>query len=91
MIQSQAGEIRLLPALPEAWENGEEKGLCARGGFVVDMKWEAGILSDLNIFSAKGGTCRVNYKGQQIDFDTESNQHYKLKLKKGSLATPVHN
>jgi len=89
LIQSQSGEIRLLPALPEAWENGEVKGLCARGGFVVDMKWESGLLSDLNIFSGKGGTCRVNYKGQQIDFETESKQHYKLKLKKGSLAAPV--
>ncbi len=54
LIQSQSGEIRLLPALPGAWENGEVKGLCARGGFVVDMRWESGTLSDLNIFSVKG-------------------------------------
>jgi len=85
LIQSQSGEIRLLPALPEVWETGAVKGLCARGGFVVDMRWESGILCDLNIFSAQGGTCRVSYKGQQIDFETESNQNYKLKVKEGAL------
>ena len=85
LIQSQSGEIRLLPALPGAWENGEVKGLCARGGFVVDMRWESGTLSDLNIFSVMGGTCRVNYKGQQIDFETESKQNYNFKLKEGAL------
>ena len=39
LIQSHNNVIRLLPAVPAEWSRGEVKGLCARGGFVIDMKW----------------------------------------------------
>ncbi len=68
LIQSQSGEIRLLPALPNEWDKGQVKGLCARGGFVVDMKWASGKLISAKISSAKGGVCTVNYKGKISEF-----------------------
>ena len=40
LIQSHNNVIRLLPALPKEWSRGEVKGFCARGGFVIDMKWD---------------------------------------------------
>jgi alpha-L-fucosidase 2 len=42
LLQSDAGEVRLLPALPKAWHSGEVKGLKARGGLTVDVAWSAG-------------------------------------------------
>ena len=76
LIQSQTGKINLLPALPKEWKIGEVKGLCARGGFVVDMKWESGALSDVKIYSKNGSTCKIEYKGKEISFETESKKEY---------------
>ena len=76
LIQSQSGKIKLLRALPKDWINGEVKGLCARGGFVVDMKWESHELSDVKIYSQNGTDCTVEYKGEEISFKTESKKEY---------------
>ncbi len=59
LVQSHAGEIRLLPALPKAWPTGHVHGLKARGGFVVDIVWEDGKLARACIRSTRGGPCRV--------------------------------
>ncbi|WP_053989829.1 glycoside hydrolase N-terminal domain-containing protein [Mangrovimonas sp. TPBH4] len=76
LLQSQSGSIRLLPALPKSWANGSYKGLCARGGFVVDITWEAGIPVDVKVFSKEGGECTLEFKGQKITFDTEKGKAY---------------
>lgn len=80
LIQSQSGEIRLLPAVPEEWKTGEVKGLCARGGFVVDMKWESGVLNYVNVYSSKGGTCNLNYKGIKTVLETKPKMNYSPKF-----------
>jgi alpha-L-fucosidase 2 len=55
LVQSNENEIRLLPALPDAWDNGSVKGICARGGFEISMEWDAKTLKKVAIFSKKGG------------------------------------
>ncbi len=59
LVQSQNGEIEFLPALPAAWRDGEVRGLRARGGFEIDLKWLNGRLSRATILSTIGGPCRV--------------------------------
>lgn len=59
LVQSHAGEIHLLPALPQAWHTGKVKGLKARGGFEIDMEWAQGKLTKAVIHSKHGGHCRV--------------------------------
>ncbi|WP_345006202.1 glycoside hydrolase family 95 protein [Snuella lapsa] len=77
LLQSQSGAIRLLPALPIAWEStGSVKGLCARGGFVVDMAWTDAKLTEVKIHSKHGGPCKISYNGKTIRFETESGQDY---------------
>jgi alpha-L-fucosidase 2 len=51
--------VHLLPALPDAWAEGEVKGLRARGAFVVDMKWNKGELAEAEIYSRIGGKLRL--------------------------------
>ncbi|MDR1344797.1 MAG: glycoside hydrolase family 95 protein [Tannerellaceae bacterium] len=65
LIQSHAGEISLLPALPVGWAlTGEVSGLRARGGYEVSMRWEKGKLLSARISNPDGGVCNVRYNGK---------------------------
>jgi alpha-L-fucosidase 2 len=63
LLQSQTGEIELLPALPKAWPAGRVTGLRARGGFTVDMEWKDGKVTDYAIRSAQPKSVAVRVNG----------------------------
>ena len=59
-VQSHDGAVQLLPALPDAWPQGEVCGLRCRGGFVIErMQWRDGRLVCVAIRSTIGGTLRL--------------------------------
>ncbi len=71
-------EIRLLPALPEAWPSGAVTGLCARGGFEVDIAWDEGALTRAVIRSKLGHPCRVRHGDRVIELATTKEKEYAL-------------
>lgn len=62
LMQSHDGFIKLLPALPDEWSEGECKGLCARGGFELDFAWKNKTVTQLNILSKAGEICWLEFK-----------------------------
>lgn len=81
LIQSQEHYIQLLPALPAAWSgSGSVKGLCARGGFVVDMEWKEGRVTGCKIVSHAGGECKIMVNQKLISFPTIKGQSKKISL-----------
>jgi alpha-L-fucosidase 2 len=64
LVQSHAGELELLPALPDAWPDGTAAGLRARGGYTVDLEWRRGALLHARIHSSLGGLALIRYRGR---------------------------
>ena len=77
LIQSHAGEVSLLPCLPNELPNGKVSGLMARGGHQVDMEWKNGQLIKATIKSKLGNPVKLRYGAKVIDFP----------IKKGSIIT----
>lgn len=59
LIQSTPDTVTLLPALPQQWLSGKVRGLRARGCFIVDMEWENGKVTSLEISSPIGGSTTI--------------------------------
>ena len=85
LLQSHAGFIHLLPALPGAWSDGHVEGLRARGGFELSFGWKDGRLSGCEIRSTAGNRCVLYYDGDYIDFPTEKGGTYHISGEDGIL------
>ena len=78
LLQSHADCIDLLPAIPATWGEGSVKGLCARGGFIVDISWSKGILTEATVTSLAGETCPLRYGEDMLEFKTAPGKTYHI-------------
>ena len=65
LMQSDGETMYLLPALPEAWKNGEITGIKARGNYEVSLRWKNGKVNKATITCQKAGNLTINYNGKQ--------------------------
>ena len=70
LLQSHAGFVDLLPALPAAWaEHGSFRGLCARGAFEVDCEWRSGVPTRVAVRGYAGRRPDVRFRGKPVEFE----------------------
>lgn len=78
LLQSHDGAIDLLPALPSAWPSGRVSGLCARGGFELELAWHDARLARARVRSLCGNPCRLRYGGRSVQLETIAGHDYDL-------------
>lgn len=82
LVQSDGKTIYLLPCLPQEWKSGNVKGLCARGGFVVDIEWENCTLKTYSVYSRAGNPVNVLCGDYSASLDIEKGQKITVKVSK---------
>ncbi len=78
LLQSHAGEISLLPALPTSWNTGSISGLRARGGYEVAIQWENGKLKSAAIKNFAPATFKVRYGDKTSEVSIKAGQTLRL-------------
>ena len=78
LLQSHTKYIDVLPALPSALPDGDVKGICARGGFQLNLKWSNNKLESVEVLSLAGNDCLLRYGTKIKSIKTEKGKRYKL-------------
>jgi alpha-L-fucosidase 2 len=80
LLSSHDGWLTLLPALPSQWSDGRVTGLCARGGFVVDLGWHGCRLTSARLHSLRGNRCQIRHADRTLCLDTAAGESYDLSV-----------
>lgn len=78
LIQSEPGEVRLLPALPDAWETGSFEGLCTRGGFVVSMEWKYKKPVQVRIRARHDSSALLTWNGESKEISLKKDEEISI-------------
>ena len=89
LLKSHMGFIQLLPALPDAWQDGSVSGICARGGFEVNLSWKDGKLAEAVVTSEKGVPCTVRYEDKTLSFKTKKGSSYRIVMDNNELKKKI--
>lgn len=89
LLQSHMGFIQLLPALPDAWQDGSVSRICARGGFEVNLLWKDGKLAEAVVTSEKGVPCTVRYEDKTLSFKTKKGSSYRIVMDNNELKKKI--
>jgi alpha-L-fucosidase 2 len=84
LLQSRDDLIELLPALPDAWQDGRVTGLRARGGYELDIEWKSGKLIAATLKSKLNGNCTIRYGSKSIQLKTKAAKSYSLERLSGN-------
>lgn len=76
LLQSQTTFVDVLPALPRELPQGEVRGLKARGGFEIDLKWLDNQLQQISVKSNAGKPLKLRYEGKVVEIPTKKNKTY---------------
>ena len=80
LVQSNENEIRLLPALPDAWAEGSVKGICARGGFEIEMTWNDKKPEKAIISSKNGGKTTLIFGDKKQEIVLKKGESIEIKF-----------
>jgi len=87
LLQSHESGINLLPALPQVWSSGSVNGLRARGGYVIDLSWKDGKLTQAVISSKIAGKTEISWNGGKISLELRAGESRTLKPADFSLVS----
>ena len=81
LMQSHAGEIHLLPCLPDMWSEGRFEGFRARGGVTVSAEWKAGSVT-AKLVANHDGKFKVRYENNVREVSLKKGKSFEVKFKR---------
>ena len=79
LVQTTEDTLELLPALPLAWTSGEVTGLCARGGYTVDLTWKNGLVTRCVLHPSVKNIITAIYNGKRVTLHLKAGKAVTLK------------
>jgi len=98
LVQSHQNAIDLLPSLPQDWSSGYVRGVRARGGYELEMEWEAMKLKWVKIKATKTGLVSLNlategtlaFQDQESTFEAVTNGDYQFQVEAGKTYSLIN-